>query len=264
MMEMKEFQGKLARLLELAVSQAHNLSHQDILECFGENQLSPEQLNSLYEYLKIQGIRIEGQEFSSQTFEAEEKEKQEISEKKEKHITRKRIPLEDDDWNCLQQYQAYLKDRKSKEPGERERLLAAYASGDGSVMERLADLYLPELLEMAQDLYTSDVALGDLIQEGNMCLLMTGPDQIPDNEADGWMIEQMQQAMKIWLNEQIDLKLQDESMVEKVRRLEAAIRELSDDDNPRFTVEELSAYLDVDVEQIQDILKLTGDDGNNG
>ena len=60
MMDMREFQEKLEQLMELAAKQEKNLNNEQILEIFGLNQLSPQQLQSLYEYLRIQGIRIQG------------------------------------------------------------------------------------------------------------------------------------------------------------------------------------------------------------
>lgn len=58
MMDMREFQEKLEQLMELAAKQEKNLNNEQILEIFGLNQLSPQQLQSLYEYLRIQGIPV--------------------------------------------------------------------------------------------------------------------------------------------------------------------------------------------------------------
>ena len=49
MMDMREFQEKLEQLMELAARQEKNLNNEQILEIFGLNQLSPQQLQSLYE-----------------------------------------------------------------------------------------------------------------------------------------------------------------------------------------------------------------------
>ena len=49
---MREFQEKLEQLMELAAKQEQNLNNEQILEIFGLNQLSPQQLQSLYEYLQ--------------------------------------------------------------------------------------------------------------------------------------------------------------------------------------------------------------------
>ena len=44
MMDMREFQEKLEQLMELAAKQEKNLNNEQILEIFGLNQLSPQQL----------------------------------------------------------------------------------------------------------------------------------------------------------------------------------------------------------------------------
>ena len=48
-----------------------------------------------------------------------------------------------------------------------------------------------------------------------------------------------------------------------MEKLEAAVRELTedeDDENSKFSVEELAIILDMDEEEIRDVLRLTGDD----
>ena len=57
MMEVREFQEKLEQVMNLAMSHDKNLTNEEILNIFGLNQLSTAQLQSLYEYLKVQGIR---------------------------------------------------------------------------------------------------------------------------------------------------------------------------------------------------------------
>ena len=55
-------------------------------------------------------------------------------------------------------------------------------------------------------------------------------------------------------------KLEDDILVEKVRKLEAAVRELTEEnEEKKFSVEELSILLDMDTDEIRDILRLTGD-----
>ena len=49
-------------------------------------------------------------------------------------------------------------------------------------------------------------------------------------------------------------------MVEKVRNLEARVKELTEDENIKYSVEELAAFLDMDPEEMEAVLQLTGDD----
>ena len=49
----------------------------------------------------------------------------------------------------------------------------------------------------------------------------------------------------------------------KVEKLESAVRELTegdDDESAKFSIGELAIILDMDVEEIRDVLRLTGDD----
>ena len=62
------------------------------------------------------------------------------------------------------------------------------------------------------------------------------------------------------ISQQEQTKFQDDCLVAKVQKLESAVRDLSEDDGEtKFTVNELAIILDMDVEEIQDILRLTGD-----
>lgn len=268
-MEMKEFQEKLGLLLGKAEEQGKNLTSEDILQVFGMNQLSTQQLQSLYEYLRIQGIRIQGVELNkidigSRFQEEKEKRQHEIECSRMESAEPQMTDLEHQDEVCLKEYREYQKLLNPEKEGERDRALRAYAGGDSSVMERLAQLYLPDILDIARRLYCREIFLGDLIQEGNMSLLTAPAEEMPEEGADEWMKEQIRQGMENWLDEQTEQKLRDDSMVERVRKLEEAIRELSDDENQKFSIEELSAYLEMDEEEIRAVLNLTGEGAEDG
>ena len=62
------------------------------------------------------------------------------------------------------------------------------------------------------------------------------------------------------VEEQTDQKQRDDILVEKVRDLETKIKELLEDDDVKYSVDELAAFLDMDVEEIQAVLRLTGED----
>ena len=57
-------------------------------------------------------------------------------------------------------------------------------------------------------------------------------------------------------------KFADDSLIARVEKLENAVRELSDDEDGKceFSVAELAVILDMNVEEIRDTLRLTGDD----
>ena len=249
MMDMREFQEKLEQLMELAAKQEKNLNNEQILEIFGLNQLSPQQLQSLYEYLRIQGIRIQGADLAPMDI------GKALDPQEEQEEEKKPVILEAEDEQCLKEYEEMLRQFPSEKEGEREALLLDVAG----VQERLAQLYLKEILQYARKLWRQGIYIGDLIQEGNMSLLLALAEEMPEEGKADWMEERLLAGMEGWVKEQTEQKYRDESMVEKVRKLEAAIRELSDDEEQKFSVEELAAYLDMDEEEIRAVLRLTSE-----
>ena len=100
MMDMREFQEKLEQLMELAAKQEKNLNNEQILESFGLNQLSPQQLQSLYEYLRIQGIRIQGADLAPMDI------GKALDPQEEQEEEKKPVILEAEDEQCLKEYEA--------------------------------------------------------------------------------------------------------------------------------------------------------------
>ena len=158
---MREFQEKLEQLMELAAKQEQNLNNEQILEIFGLNQLSPQQLQSLYEYLRIQGIRIQGADLAPMDI------GKALDPQEEQEEEKKPVILEAEDEQCLKEYEEMLRQFPSEKEGEREALLLQAVTDVAGVQERLAQLYLKEILQYARKLWRQGIYIGDLIQEGN-------------------------------------------------------------------------------------------------
>lgn len=273
MMDIKIFQEKLEQILAQAREQDKTLSGQDIREVFGE-ELSASQMQSLLEYLRLQGIRLDVTRSlagDGRMFEvAAEKtaggqgqgaagQQESCGEKADAPAT---DPLSSEEEEYLRDYEASLAGIPAETERERESLWVRYDSGDGTASARLTELYLPETVKIARELHREEYFIGDLIQEGNMCLIAALEQGRPENmPGHQWLTDVIRQGIGRWIEEQREQKYQDESLVEQVRKLEAAIRELSDDEQRDYSVAELSAFLDMDEEEIRSVLSLTGDNG---
>ena len=274
MMDIKVFQEKLEQILSQAREQGKILSGQDIREVIGE-ELSASQMQSLLEYLRLQGIRLDvtrslagdGRMFdpaapkaaagAAETADVGQQES--CGEKADAPAT---DPLSSEEEEYLRDYEASLAGIPAETERERESLWVRYDSGDGTASARLIELYLPETVKIARELHREEYFIGDLIQEGNMCLIAALEQGRPENmPGHQWLTDVIRQGIGRWIEEQREQKYQDESLVEQVRKLEAAIRELSDDEQRDYSVAELSAFLDMDEEEIRSVLSLTGDNG---
>ena len=275
MMDIKIFQEKLEQILAQAREQDKTLSGQDIREVFGE-ELSASQMQSLLEYLRLQGIRLDVTQSlagDGRMFEAAAGKnaggqepgaagsKESCGEKADAPAA---DPLSSEEEEYLRDYEASLAGIPAEMEGERADLWVRYDSGDGTASARLTELYLPVTVEIARELHREESFIGDLIQEGNMCLIAALEQGRPENmPGHQWLTDVIRQGIVRWIAEQREQKYQDESLVEQVRKLEAAIRELSDDEQRDYSVAELSAFLDMDEEEIRSVLSLTGDDGSS-
>ena len=103
----------------------------------------------------------------------------------------------------------------------------------------------------------------DLILEGNVGLLLA-VDQIEEQESlaayQVKLMNSVNQYMQDVIQEQKDLKDLGNGIVSKVNHLSEAIRNLEEELEHKVSVEELSAYLEMSVEEIRDILRMAGDE----
>lgn len=299
MMDIKIFQEKLEQILAQAREQDKTLSGQDIREVFGE-ELSASQMQSLLEYLRLQGIRLDvtqslagdGRMFEAAALKAAAgaAETADVGQQgaggdaddeadgnadagadgdaegraadSDPAGTRAGTPLSPEEEAYLRDYQADLAAIRPEAEGERQNLWQRYTDGDGTAAARLVELYLPLAVEIARELHREEYFIGDMIQEGNMCLIAALEQGKPeDMSGHQWLEQEIRRGIRQWIAQQREQKFQDESLVEQVRKLEAAIRELSDDEQRDYGVAELAAFLDMDEEEIRSVLSLTGDDG---
>lgn len=244
MADIQAFQERLRDVLRLARTNGKKITREGIDYFFAEENLKPEQMENIYEYLKLQGISVDGEKAASAA-----EEQQEV------------IPLSPEEEEYVRIYEESLADIAPVHESERSELFARLSQGDENAQKRLTEIYLPEVVRAAKELHTrQDVLVEDMIQEGNMQLFLTLGEWIPREDSHGWLCAEIRSGIRKMLKEQAQQRSEDESLVEKVRRLERAVRELAGDEEIKFSVEELSAYLDMEVEEIQDILRLAGEE----
>lgn len=242
-MDVREFQEKLKKMQELAKEQGGSLRAEQIREEFSGSDLNSSQLVNVLKYLTGQGILIEGIETETEGSDAQEEVR--------------RVPL-------TQEEEAYLKEYLESLPGEEDfpesgRLFEELRSGSADAVQSLAACYMRAAARLAVEMNTEDIFIGDLIQEANVSLVQALGAAGEILRSEEWLLEQIRKACK----EQSQRKFEDDSLVARVEKLESTVRELSEDEEDgesAFSVGELAVILDMDVEEIRDTLRLTGDD----
>lgn len=228
-MDIAKFQQKLEEICALGEENGKVLTALQVRDCFQGMELDKNQLIKILQYLKLKGISIEGMEAGA----SEEAAESEASEET------KKIPLTAEEEAYVKEYFAEL---EIAEKGERAHYLKAAA-------------------DMAIEMNCEEIYIADLIQEANLSLLMVLDEAKADNHDEAWILGRIRAGIRHAIEEQTQRKFEDDYLVSKVEKLEAAVKELADDDEEtKFSVDELAVILDMDVEEIRDVLRLTGDD----
>ena len=243
-MDVQEFQNKLKEIQKVAKDQGDSLTAAQIRETFGGSDLNRDQLMGVLRYLSTRGISIEGVAAG------------EPAEVKEK----KKVPLTPEEEAYLKEYTEALPEAGDKEA--RAAMFRRLSEGDPDAVQTLAAWYLRVAEDMAVEMNSEDIFLGDLIQEANVSLMQALGGAGEELRDETWLLGELRKGIQAVLDEQSQQKFADDSLVAKVEKLENAVRDLSDDEDGKceFSVAELAVILDMDVEEIRNTLRLTGDD----
>ena len=239
MKDKAEFQQKLGALLEIAKEQGGSVTIEEVRERLESDTLTEEQMNLVFDYLLAQKIVVKGY------WKQEEKEAFEFSEEEKGY---------------LKDYEREIETIKPEAEGERTLLFGQVLNGDTLAKERLIELYLKEVVEVAKEMKRQEVFIGDLIQEGNLGVVL-GVEMIVDAQgAHKVIMEQVRQSMQLLLEEQEEARNRDKKMVEKVNALDEAITTLTEELGHKVTIDELTVHMGLTEEEIDDILRLTGEE----
>lgn len=251
-MDIVQFQEKLREICELGKQNDNLLTHEQIREHFASTDLETSQMVKVLQYLKLQGISIEGEGQAQPEAEAT----------KEEYISGgTSTPLTAEEETYLKEYLSEVSVGKELSEEMLHILFENLSQGDALAEAALTSFYLPVAANMAADMNCAEIHLADLIQEANVVLLTALSDPETEHKDDAWLRLQLRKGIIAAIEDQTQQKFQDDCLIAKVEKLEAAVKELTDDDGEnRFTIDELAVILDMNVEEIRDILRLTGDD----
>ena len=237
-----EFLKKLNELVAVVRDNGNQVAVDEVKTYFSGMNLNEEQIELVFDYLLAQKVVVKGYI------------KMDMPEAKEQ------VVLTEEEEAYLKEYEEDLKAFKDISEQERQELLAKVLKGDSNAKSRLIELYLKEVVEIAKEMHHPEVFLGDLVQEGNVGLIL-GVDMLTDVEtAHQTITEQIRQSMQMLIEEHTELSNRDKKMVEKVAMLDESITALTEELGRKVTIDELAVYMGMTEDEIEDILKLTGED----
>ena len=223
MAERMGFQGKLREVLGFAREREDHLLAEDVEKFFEEEALSPEQMELVFQYLTEQGIEVKGYAPSKGTVREADQEEG-LSPEEERYLETYRQEIE-----------------------------ALEEAGDKTLARRLT-----EVVEEAVKLQRGEVFLGDLIQEGNMRLVML-LEEDPEKEEEARRVT-VRSAMEEFIASSGEVRRRDRQMVRKVTDLNNTVKAMEEEEGRTLTLDEAAGRLGITRQEAEQIWKLTSEE----
>lgn len=229
------FAQTLEQLKETARLQENMLTSEQIQEAFEEMKLGEAQLALIYEYLQKHNIGID--------------EPGKVDEN-----------LTDEDVNYLNIYLDELKELVPVTDGEKRAVIMSAMAQDMAACNKLVEIYLPQVVEIAK-LYAGQGALvEDLIGEGNVALAtaVTMLECVESvDEVEGFLGKMIMDAMQDYIGEDADNRGIDEQILDKVNNIYTKAKEMAEELLRKVTVSELAKEMEIEEDEILEAIRLS-------
>ena len=281
MSDKNKFFEMLNSITEVARVQDNHISREDIKKLFGDMQLNESQYEHVYAYLAANNIKIDGYIEGNNEYrqavlhdiendiidEKEQETEQETEVITEDSTTEDTTKHEEKDSIYLKMYLEDLSaiDELGKE--EEKELIDKIKNGDEHSKVRLIEGYLKLVVKIAKEYVNKGILIEDLIGEGNMGL-MSGVNSINELVDHSNLSSYLENAIRETLIEVTKENTEQDKfakrVMERANYLNSASNELAEDLGRKPTIKELSEYTKITVEEIIDILNMSGDSINVG
>jgi RNA polymerase primary sigma factor len=283
MQDKENFLAMLAAIVDLAKSQDNIITMEEIKELLDDSEFTNEQMGHVYEYLATNKIRIQGYirnisandkdnnittidediENSNEQEYIDDESKKALHELKERE---ERLEKEESSYIRM-----YLEDLEAISPeveGEVEALIHSLRKGNRSAKERLLELHLREVVDIARSYQGKGIIVGDLIQEGNIGLMTaleeicTGANRVPMESVPDtleYIVNRIRESMEFTIHEQQDDKILENRIVEKMNFISSCMKELAEEFGREATLDELAEFAKLEKTEIADIIELAKD-----
>lgn len=232
-----QFAKTLEEVKKKAKEQGNCISEEQIKESFSALSLTEEQFRMVYDYLKQHKIGI-GEPVNPDDY------------------------LSEEEADYLDAYLEQLKEFPEVSDGEKEAITLSAMAGDTDAQNRLIQIFLPQVAEIAKLYAGQGVFLEDLIGEGNIALTvgvtMLGALEHAA-EAQGMLGKMIMDAMEDFIAEDAAEARKDRQLADKVNLVADKANELADDLHRKVTVEELMQETGMSRKSILDAIRISGD-----
>ena len=257
------FEEKLSKLLELAKSKKNVLDEKEVLDAFAGEELTPEKLDRIYDFLDkkhVDILKMSNDDDMDPDLFSEDEDADPEDEIDVEHIdlsVPEGIGVDDP----VRMYLKEIGKVPLLSPDEEIELAKKIELGDEEAKKKLAESNLRLVVSIAKRYAGRGMQLLDLIQEGNLGLIKAV------EKFDYRKGYKFSTYATWWIRQAITRAIADQArtiriqvhMVETINRLVRTQRQLVQKLGREATPEELAKELDMPVERVREIMKISQD-----
>ena len=257
------FEEKLSKLLELAKSKKNVLDEKEVLDAFAGEELTPEKLDRIYDFLDkkhVDVLKMSNDDDMDPDLFSEDEDADSEDEIDVEHIdlsVPEGIGVDDP----VRMYLKEIGKVPLLSPDEEIELAKKIELGDEEAKKKLAESNLRLVVSIAKRYAGRGMQLLDLIQEGNLGLIKAV------EKFDYRKGYKFSTYATWWIRQAITRAIADQArtiripvhMVETINRLVRTQRQLVQKLGREATPEELAKELDMPVERVREIMKISQD-----
>ena len=257
------FEEKLSKLLELAKSKKNVLDETEVLDAFAGDELTPEKLDRIYDFLDkkhVDVLKMSNDDDMDPDLFSEDEDADPEDDIDVEHIdlsVPEGIGVDDP----VRMYLKEIGKVPLLSPDEEIELAKKIELGDEEAKKKLAESNLRLVVSIAKRYAGRGMQLLDLIQEGNLGLIKAV------EKFDYRKGYKFSTYATWWIRQAITRAIADQArtiripvhMVETINRLVRTQRQLVQKLGREATPEELAKELDMPVERVREIMKISQD-----
>lgn len=247
----EKFVAGLEKIRSTAAKNDGSVEVKDILAAFPGIELSEEQIKVIYAYLDREGITLKD-------YVPHDTSSMSLAEAEAEALLSDEEALEEDERKV---YEFYLEELEAVKPlstkeeeGLKEKLLSGSAAEKKAAADRLTEGNLRFVVQLAKSCAGKGVPLSDLIQEGNIALMMALQEYSGDGEMVIFLEKKIKEAMKAVLREQAGYEKTEENLVNAANRILEVTKEMEEEEGRAVTPAELSARLGIPASKVEEVL----------
>lgn len=259
------FNEALTSLVEFAAAKGNEITTDDVKIHFKDLIDDESQYNFIYDYLAVNKIKVEGfVPTANVTLDADSSSESTMADETMPEETVPEVtsvtPESEEELSFIKMYMNEMKDIPAASEAEISELISSLLNNDLSVVDRLVECHLSIVAEIAETYRGRGVNFGDLIQEGNMGLMLAVSDyNAEEGDFKQFIRSRITNALEETVNSQINSDRIGDRLADKLNQLDTVTKNLSEKLGRVPDVKELAETMSISEEEVSLLLKMSLD-----